>query len=230
MYERTIICLANSKKPPSGRCVAGKELEGERAGQWIRPVSARESREVSEDEREYESGLKAQLLDIIGIPLLGHEPTAHQTENHVLAADYYWEKSGVATWSQIRALEDPYDANFWMPATSTFHGLNDKVLPDVAARINTSLKLIVIPNLRIYVRDESGYGGLPSRRRVRGQFTYHGVQYLLSVTDPDADEAYKQRGLGEYQIQNAVLCISLSEVWNGFASRLIASVITQDMF
>jgi len=65
MYEITMICLANSRKPPSGRCIAGKEFAGNKVGKWLRPVSARPGHEVSEDERRYESGIKAQLLGIM---------------------------------------------------------------------------------------------------------------------------------------------------------------------
>lgn len=230
MYERTIVCLANSKKPPSGRCIAGKEFLGDRAGHWLRPVSARDTREVSEDERLYEGGLKAQLLDIVTIPLLAHQPLGHQAENHVLDADYYWVKSGVATWDQIRHLEDPFDANFWMYADSTNNGLNDKVIEDDAAKINTSLKLIFVPRLSVRVRREPGYEGRPGRTRVRGHFTYQRAQYLLSVTDPVIEEKYLRRGIGDYHIDNAALCVSLAEVWHGSAFRLIASVITEDMF
>lgn len=149
MYQRTIICLANSRKPPSGRCIAGKELGGARAGQWLRPVSARPSREVSEEERRYETGEKAQLLDIVTVPLNSHSPLGHQTENHILAEDYYWTKVGTATWNQVSALIDPFDASFWIQAESTYHGRNDKVSELVAAGIGGSLKLIVPTNLKL---------------------------------------------------------------------------------
>src|SRR5258706_13588071 len=83
MYEVTILCLANSRKPPSGRCIAGKVYKhGATNARWIRPVSARLSHEVSEEERRYEGGPKAQLLDIISVPLREPSPMGHQVENH----------------------------------------------------------------------------------------------------------------------------------------------------
>ena len=78
-------------------------------------------------ERRYESGRRAKLPDIIRIPLKEHLPEGHQQENHVIDEDYYWEKQGDATWEQMVALEDPYDAAFWVQAEHTYHGLNDKV-------------------------------------------------------------------------------------------------------
>ena len=57
-----IVCLANSRKL-SGRCVAGKLLDG--SGQWIRPVSAREHEEVSLDERRYDNGEDPVLRDVV---------------------------------------------------------------------------------------------------------------------------------------------------------------------
>jgi hypothetical protein len=86
-----MICLANSRKPPSGRCIAGKEYEyvSGMFGEWIRPTSARTGHEVSEEERRYESGRKAQIFDIISVPMIEFSPNDHQVENHVLDAEYY---------------------------------------------------------------------------------------------------------------------------------------------
>jgi hypothetical protein len=228
MYDRTIMCLANSRKPPSGRCIAGKSFDNGKSTDWIRPISARSSHEVSEEERRYESGDKAHLLDIIEVPLLQASPTGHQIENHVLDDKYYWEKKGVATWQQILAAEDAYDASFWRSAQSTFHGSNDKVAAADTGQIGTSLKLVIVPKLSLLVRSESGYEGNPARRRVRAQFAVKNRHFLLCVTDPEIEETYLQKGNGTYELGQAALCVSLAEVWNGFAFRVVASIITPE--
>jgi len=183
---------------------------------------------VSEEERRYERGTKAQLLDIVSVPLLKHGPAGHQVENHTLDDGYYWAKTGVATWKQVLAAEDVYDAKFWRTAQSTYHGSNDKVAEADVAKMGSSLKLIRVPKLQILVRSESGYEGNPARRRVRALFVIKKESYLLSVTDPEIEEAYLTKGDGTYDLRESALCVSLAEVWNGFAYRVIASVITPE--
>ena len=228
MYELTLICLANSRKPPSGRCIAGKIYSDGTTSNWIRPVSARSSHEVSEEERRYEGGTKAQLLDIVSIPLLNASPFGHQVENHTLDDEYYWEKEGRATWAQVEAAVDTYDSVFWGHSQSTFHRLNDKVAEAAVAAIGSSLKLVLVSDLLVSVNRESGFEGSPSRRRVRAKFTLRSTRYSLSLTDPEVEEEYLKRGDGEYDVGEAALCVSLVEVWNGFAFRVVASVITRE--
>lgn len=228
MYEVTIICLANSRKPPSGRCIAGKTYNEGKTAEWVRPVSARSSHEVSEEERRYEGGTKVQLLDIVSIPLMKASPFGHQVENHTLDADYYWEKKGSATWAQVKAAVDSYDAAFWSNSQSTYHGHNDKVAAAAVAIVGSSLKLILVSDLLVCVRKEEGFEGNPARRRVRAKFTLKGNQYWMSVTDPEIGDFYLTRGDGDYRLGEAALCISLVEVWNGFAFRVVASVIAPE--
>ncbi len=92
-YMKTIVCFANSRKT-SGRCVAGKEWSNGTPGSWLRPVSARTSHEISEEERRYQDGRDPQVLEILSIPCLVHQPLSHQRENHVLDDGYYWIRNG----------------------------------------------------------------------------------------------------------------------------------------
>lgn len=228
LYRTKILCLANSRKPPSGRCIAGKVLVDGNIGEWLRPVSDRPSHEVSEEERRYESGTKVQLLDIVSVPLDRASPSGHQIENHVIDTKYYWTKEGVGTWAQVQAAADPYDQAFWSNSQSTYHGSNDKVAEADVHKTGSSLKLILVPALELHVRLEDGYGGSQGRRRVRAKFQYNSIHYLLSVTDPEISEKYLTSGDGCYEHGKAALCISLVEVWNGFAFRVVASVLTPE--
>jgi hypothetical protein len=225
MYNITLVCLANSRKPPSGRCIAGKQLISGVTGDWVRPVSDRDKHEVSEEERRYENGQKAQLLDIVTVPMIQANPQAHQSENHTLDKSYYWTKEGVATWDQVLAAVDADDPLFWSHSQSTFHGTGDKVAAADLMTIGTSLRLAHVHDLRVHVRVEDGYQGANDRRRVRASFTVLGSHYLLSVTDPEFEERYLAGANGSYVIGEAVLCVSLVEEWNGYAFRVIASVI-----
>lgn len=226
MYQKTFLCLANSWKPPSGRCLAGKEISHNGFSEWIRPVSDRPSREVSEEERLYQSGKRAQLLDKVAVQFLRHEPVQHQVENHVLDDKVYFGYCGRGSWSEVVACLDQYDPTFWLPCGSTQFGCRDKLLASQSVTLGSSLKLIQVDHLRLHVGVEHNqYAGV-AKRKVRGEFDYGGATYRLSVTDPEANLHYLGQADGEYLIANPVLCISVVEVWNGYAFRVIASVIT----
>lgn len=228
MYEHTILCLANSRKPPQGRCIAGKAWTAGAPGIWLRPVSARATHEVSEDERRYENGHAAGLLDIITIPMLNASPLGFQQENHVLDAGYYWEKVGIATWANVQQCVDAHDAQFWSKSQSTYHGLRDKIAEVDVAHFTSSLKLIKVNDLEVVVHREDGYQGRPGKRKVRGRFTYGGEPYMLSISDAEREDDYLKGDDGTFEIGVAMLCISLVEVFHGFSFRVIASVITPE--
>lgn len=125
--SKTIVCLANSRKPPlGGKCIAGKEWADGAFGGWVRPVSARPTHEISDEERSYEDGVYPQLLDVIEIPMRARSPIYHQRENIIIDQDYYWEKVGRVGWADLRpALDHP--PGLWANGDSTFHGSNDRV-------------------------------------------------------------------------------------------------------
>jgi len=80
--EKDIICLANSIKKHSCRCVAGIDIE---TGEWIRPVSERDSGELTESHYTTEQGHDPTPLNILRVYLDEPAPTPSQPENWTLA-------------------------------------------------------------------------------------------------------------------------------------------------
>lgn len=227
-YDKTILCLANSRKPPSGRCVAGKEIDGDGYGHWIRPVSDRQGQEISEEERRFESGKKVQVLDVVTVPMIEPRPMRHQTENHLIDGEYYWTKVSVATWKDVQEAVDTVNGPLWINGYSTYHGLNDKIPENLVKGLKSSLMLMRVPDLSIEVGVESGFEGRPGRRRVRAVFKHSGHDYSIVVSDPEFEDTYFAKKNGQYELEGAIVCFSLTELIYGHAFKLAAAVFTED--
>ncbi len=125
---KRIVCLANSRKL-SGRCIAGKEIQDDgRGGDWIRPVSDRDSQEVSEWERQYEDGSDPCILDVIDVPVLKAQPKDYQQENWLLDPEYYWQKIHSVTTNELTQFIDPA-APLWINQRSSAHGRRSSLTP-----------------------------------------------------------------------------------------------------
>lgn len=225
-YEKRIVCLANSRKI-SGRCVAGKVVDGGRYGEWVRPISARPTGEVSEEERRYEDGGDPKLLDVIDIPMERASPDEYQQENHVIDAGYYWERIGRVTWNDLAVALDHPAGGLWTNGHSTGAGLNDRVPEALTGVITSSLVLIQPQDLVVWVGAPGAAFNNP-KRKVRAKFRYGGLQYNVVITDPVIEREYLGRNNGEYPIAAAYLCVSLGELYEGFAYKLVAAIITSE--
>lgn len=227
-YTRTLLCLANSRKyPPPGRCIAGREIDADGYGAWIRPVSSRPTQEISEEERRYEDGTDPVLLDIIAVELLTHQPHRHQQENHSIDDGRYWTRVGRASWSEaLKAAEQP-PGSLWTNGTSSRHGENDQVSEGALDSFDRSLYLIRPESLVIDVVEEFDIY-CRGRRRVRAAFTFNDQRYRLAVTDPPVERRYLAGPNGTRQVDESLLCVSLAEPFHGYAYKLVASVITPD--
>src|SRR3989304_8323760 len=124
-YTKKIVCLANSRKL-SGRCIAGKEVLDTEYGEWIRPISRRETAEISEEEMRFENGETPEPLDIIEIPMKEYKPNGFQVENHVIDDQYYWQKCGNLSATKLPELLDVVTDTFWINGYSSYNGINDR--------------------------------------------------------------------------------------------------------
>lgn len=231
MYMKRMLCLASSTKKHEkgeGRCLAGREVLAGGFGSWIRPVSIRSSREVCESERQCQDGTPAQVLDVVTVPLLRPQPEHHQIENHVIDAGHRWLRHGKGTWRDVQAALDTPPGPLWINGYSTYNGQNDHVPESLAGTLRRSLYLISPDAVYLIVKTERAFNTLP-KRRVRASFSLNGVDYTLVVTDPVVTGKYIRGKEGEFCIENAALCISLGEAFNGNAYKLVATVITPDM-
>lgn len=222
---KRIVCLANSRKL-SGRCIAGKELAQGAAGDWVRPVSAREHQEVSEYERQYEDGSDPRILDLIDVPLLSPQPRAFQQENWLLDPDRYWRKAGRASWSDLQKLADKI-GDLWIDGLHTYHGLNDKMPLAQASVLRNSLRLLHVSSIKLSVFKPGEAFGNP-KRRVQGRFRYAGKEYHLWVTDPVYERAFLSKPDGDHNLGESFLTVSIGEPFDDVCYKLIATIIERD--
>lgn len=221
-YSKTIVCLANSWKT-EGRCVAGREFRNGSFGEWIRPVSDRSTEEISDSERRFSDNRYPRLLDVIEIHMLEPRPHGHQQENHLIDAEWFWKLEGTLGRADLeKAVEDP-QGPLWLNGDSSRHGLNDRVPERLALNLGRSLYLVRPDEVQIRVAIEENFDG-ESKMRIRANFTLNGYEYTLSVTDPMIQRRYAD--VGTYEQTGALVCVSLGEIYNGFAYKLAASILT----
>ena len=227
-YSKTIICFANSRKT-SGRCVAGKEWHQSYAGEWIRPISNRPTHELSAKERCYEDNSEPQLLDIIQVPCIRHDPVAHQRENHVIDAKYYWLKLGHLNWENIdNCLDHP--PTLWSTGQESYAGINNRLA--IGQENGISLYLVAIEQMQLIVGQKAPQ--YSPKRSVRGKFMYNEIIYCMDVTDPVIEQSYLAQTDGHYEIIQPIVCVSLSDphqasgATQSYFYKLIATVLFKE--
>ena len=220
--NKTIVCLANSRKL-SGRCIAGREIDGGSPGAWVRPVSARERQEVSERERQYQDGRDPKLLDVIEISLVEHQPRDHQQENWLLDPNIYWSRVDKISWENLEPFSD-LSESLWLNGFHTYNGMNDRIPVQQAEQERSSLKLIYADEVRLCVFAPGEVFGNP-KRFVQAKFNFNNNNYALRVTDPYIERDYLARDDGYYKLSECYITISLTEPYEGYCYKLVAAII-----
>lgn len=227
-FVERIICLANSRRM-SGRCIAGKRVSDL---SWCRPISNRPHHEISEDDRKYEDGSTAELLDIIAIPCVRRCPDGHQIENVLIDDRFYWQKKGRAhRWKDIIMLVDE-KADLWVSGYRSYYNKNNRVPEERIEPRNGSLRLVALDEIVLCVEPKA-----PDfedfRKTLRAEFRYQGIEYRLDVTDPHWERFCFSKQQLEYKLSPAIVCVSLTPLHtnrNGetFAYKLVATIFTKE--
>lgn len=219
--EKIFVCLANSRKT-SGRCIAGKELINDAYGDWIRPISERNTHEISESDRLYQDGNTAHVFDIIKITLKGKANHSSQQENYTIDDRFYWSKIRQYSDSLDHLLDTP--SSLWQIGHSSYNGINDRIPTTLITTAGPSLYFIHPTDVEIIVRIEGAEFG-NAKRKVRTRFSYNGIDYLVSVTDPEIERTYLSLGEGNYQLsEQCYMTISLGDAWEGYYYKLAAGI------
>jgi hypothetical protein len=219
---RTILCLAASWKL-HGTCIAGKEYLNGKFGDWIRPISNRPDEEISPEERKKNNGFPTNVLDVVTVDLNQAKPHLHQTENHLIEDGTVWRHRRMLSYGAIKGAIDHNFNTLWRNGFSSGKGENDRVPSRLLAQEVSSLALIEPENFELHAIDEVQNGN--TSRKYRGSFSFKGIDYNLSVTDPWVSKKWKDKDAGDYTFEDTIICVSLGEEFSGYSYKLIASVI-----
>ncbi|MFX0204361.1 MAG: hypothetical protein ACFFDT_00120 [Candidatus Hodarchaeota archaeon] len=227
MLEKTIIILSKSFKH-GGNCIAGRELiedvgrSNYKVGKWIRPVSR--SGAIKGKDCIFENGRQAQLLDIVTITFLEHQPINGQPENFLIDSGYYWGKNefdyAINLQDFIQQPESLWQRDIFVSDYVTAESINQHP-PDASLYFIKPQKL----SLNLY------WWG---KRRLKAIFYYENDRYELQVTDPLVwkylDSQFPKEGEPDKRItlpkgDKYYLCISLAGEWEGKHYKLVATIL-----
>ena len=207
MRTRLLILAASAQ--PGGRCVAGKTLDDDR--RWIRPVVGREG--VPESRLGLAGGGRADVGDIVEIPLLDENPKSdHQTENRLMA-DSPWRKVGRARYRDLPQFADAIPGPLWRNGESTQFGENDCV----SRPCRTGGSLLLFPARNVIADWEAEVPPSDAADRRRARFSLNGAAYSLRLTDTRKPALF---------FRECFVCASLtSEYKDGRCHKLAACII-----
>lgn len=204
--NKELLILAKSRKY-NGYCVAGKDL---RTGEWVRPVNTgsdagltRQQCKILESNYEITPG-KLVSCDVIKSP--PNDNHLYQTEDWIFSVNHKGWKYLPTRFINYSNFIDTPD-NLWNEPGKNFY---NRVTEQFARlSIRNSLYFIHVDSLSIYISGEKRYG----------RFTYLGITYSLSITDP------KYKDSDEVDLEDIYLTISLGLPHKGYAYKLIACIL-----
>lgn len=129
------------------------------------------------------------------------------------------------SWSNPQKAEEDPNGPLWINGYSSSNGGNDQVPENHVSTFSWSLYLVHPEVFSSIVALEGGNFG-SFRKRVPAVFKLCGPHYCLAVTDPVGERENFRFKDGRFKIEDALLCVSLGELYYGNAYKLATAVIT----
>ncbi len=215
-----IVCLANSRKY-GGRCIAGKRLNRDSPGSWVRPVSRSPRGELDLKTMTMEDGEIPALGDILSIPAGSSAPHPYQPENR-FALPEIWQREGRFPGLRLDRLCDHPDT-LWENGHSGWNGINDRIPAEtVYETVEQSLFFVRVYRLSAHV--VKAPTGL---KHIRTGFVYNNEEYLLTATDPVFEAEFMACDFGIYPLheEKVYICASLGEPYEDYCYKLAAGIL-----
>ncbi len=123
--ETLIVCLANSRRP-GGHCIAGKVIDQDRYGEWVRPVPESGDNALSAQMIRCDNGRIPQLMDLLSVCFEKPRPFSYQTENICFDESVPWCHVGKLPYENLDKFVDT-PQQLWVNSYSSSFGINDRV-------------------------------------------------------------------------------------------------------
>ena len=216
--DKYFICLANSYKH-GGRCVAGIEITFDANGKpfiayhpderpvWIRPVS-----DTPDEAIPTEIAQNIKLFSVVKLTEV--VPCPHKA--HVEDVRY----------AQMECRHGSFNPNDQLmhlcldkKHQNIFYFQGKAVPSEMVDRLDYSLMLIKPDDAEAYIDEDR------EKSKYRMKFSYYGMHYDFSITDPVFLEAFKENPELGTDLKDAYLALSLGTEFEGFHFKLVAAVI-----
>lgn len=203
MCTESVLVLAKSIKHRNF-CVAGKNIV---TGAWVRPVGGGEGTELTPEQVEYRNyygQYSIKPLQVVQMSFSAGAPLINQPENKIVSG-VIWQQCPPFNVTELAPyLDSPND--LWGAGYRVLYSS----IEGGDTSIDQSLYLISVDNLNLFLNDNG---------KRKASFSYSGVTYQLSVTDPNFDNMLEEGKEGA-----AILCISLGENFEGYCYKLVAGI------
>ncbi len=223
--SKKIVVLANSRKPP-GRCIAGIEINNDGSlGNWVRPWdinSIKKNGGLSKSNLNSQNDVEIKNLDIVSFKYFErNSDNRYQFENVHISPKRFQNIFFHTGKFKKELLPPKIEMNLPWPAGSSSYGhLNNRIHESELKGITRSLCLIQ--------RDVeiSAFYKYDGKKALAAKFDENNYEVKADITCPLIEEQLAlEVGQDPIILPNAIMCVSLGEMYKGFCYKLVASII-----